>query len=67
MPTALKSAHLTLPEPPWKVPLESKRRACPRVKAPFVLTAMYNSFERPLLWLWSRRGRAWVITQKIGH
>jgi hypothetical protein len=65
MPTALKSAPVALPVPPWKTSLEAKGRVYGRIKAPFVLTRMGNSAECSLLWLWTRRGRQWVVEQEL--
>jgi hypothetical protein len=65
MPTAQKSAHVALPEPPWKTFLEVNRRVCRRIKVPFVLTRMGGSPKHPLFWLWSRRGASWIVERDL--
>jgi hypothetical protein len=36
-----------------------------KIKAPFFLTQMGGSPKRPWLWLWSRRGRGWIVDQDL--
>src|SRR5215472_17380260 len=53
------------PENPWSDSGANLPRWGTRVKVPFRLTRMNGSMDRPLLWLWSRRGRYWVIEQDL--
>jgi hypothetical protein len=47
----------------------SRGRAMPespsKVKAPFRLTTMNDSGQSPWLWLWSLRGKRWVVNQVL--
>ncbi len=58
------SATATL-VPPWNASEEATRRAYRKVKAPFVLTEMNRCREFTALWLWSRRGKSWIIEQEL--
>lgn len=48
-------------------PAPPQERAVFRVKAPFLLTRMrdWRGLGRKQTWLWSRRGREWVIDQEL--
>jgi hypothetical protein len=51
--------------PPWNVLRDASGRACRKVKAPFFLTVMNRCQEFTVLWLWSRRGKSWIIEQEL--
>lgn len=36
-----------------------------KIKAPFVLTNMNHPRKPLLIWLWSRRGKRWVVDHEI--
>jgi hypothetical protein len=36
-----------------------------KVKAPFVLTNMGRQCKPPLIWVWSLRGKRWIVDQEI--
>jgi hypothetical protein len=36
-----------------------------RVKVPFAITTMNGERVKPLLWVWARRGRRWIVGQEL--
>ena len=56
--------QLAVPETPWNDE-RAHLRLARKVKAPFHLTRMSACHVPPMLWLWSRRGRAWVVGQEL--
>ena len=43
----------------------SRQDSLPKVKAPFLLTSMNDPRKPLLIWVWSRRGKRWVIDQEL--
>lgn len=37
----------------------------PKIKAPFRLTRMSHSTQSPWIWVWSLRGKRWVVDQEF--
>jgi hypothetical protein len=65
MAVTRKPSPTTAPLPPWNASEDAPRRAHRKVQAPFVLTEMNSCQEFTVLWLWSRRGKSWIVEQEL--
>ena len=43
----------------------SRQDSLPKVKVPFLLTSMNNPRKPLLIWVWTRRGKRWVVDQEL--
>jgi hypothetical protein len=44
---------------------DGRENSLPKVKAPFVLTGMSHPRKPLLIWVWSRRGKRWMVDQEL--
>jgi hypothetical protein len=56
---------LPLPVPNTSAEFDGHAKSLPKIKAPFRLTRMSHS-DKPLwFWVWSRRGKRWMVDQEL--
>jgi hypothetical protein len=56
---------LPLPVPNTSAEFDGHAKSLPKIKAPFRLTRMSDSDKPPWFWVWSRRGKRWIVNQEL--
>lgn len=56
---------LPLPVPHTSAESHGRENSPPKIKAPFRLTKMSYSEKPPWFWVWSRRGKRWIVNQEL--
>ena len=65
MTTTPNSTIRVEPFPMGMLPRVASSGSRARIKAPFAITTMNDDHVGPLLWVWARRGRQWIVSQEL--